>query len=91
MRFCGGFAGISELGYPKQRVERNACGGQSLGAVLLPVDLRVADELDRQQVGARVEPDEELGALPLDRLGQPVGEERGGQGRLCAHVSEASA
>jgi hypothetical protein len=29
--------------------------------------------------------------LPLDRLGEPVGEKRGSQGRLCAHVVQTLA
>ena len=40
----------------------------------------VAAQLDRQQVGARVEPDDELRALPLDLGGQPVGEGQRGDG-----------
>ncbi len=36
----------------------------------------LAAELHRQQVEARVEPDDELAPLALDRLGEPVGEGR---------------
>jgi hypothetical protein len=39
--------------------------------------VRVARQLDRQQVGPRVEADEKLRALTLDRLRQPVGKTRG--------------
>ena len=40
----------------------------------------VAAQLDRHQVGMRVEPDDELRALPLDLGGQPVGEGQRGDG-----------
>ena len=33
-------------------------------------------QLDRQQVGRGIEPDDELAALPLDSLGEPVAERR---------------
>ena len=39
---------------------------------------RLAAQLDGQQVEARIEPDDELAALALDRLRKPVGEGRGG-------------
>jgi len=45
--------------------------------------MRVALELDRKQVRPGIEPDHELRALPLDRLGKTVGEVRrrdGGHG-----------
>src|SRR5205823_13523737 len=54
------------------------------------VDLDVPDQLDREQIRPRIEPDEELGALALDRLGEPVGEQRRGDGRLGAHATEAT-
>jgi len=37
---------------------------------------RVATKLDREQVWARVEADDELASLSLDRLGETIGEER---------------
>jgi hypothetical protein len=45
----------------------------------------VPGELDGEQVRARVEADEQLGALPLDCLGETVGEERSRDCRLDAH------
>jgi hypothetical protein len=44
----------------------------------------VPGELDREQVGTGVEANEQLGALPLDRLGEAVGEERSRDCRLGA-------
>ena len=38
--------------------------------------MSVTFELDGQEIRPRVEPDHELGALPLDRFGQTVGEVR---------------
>src|SRR5206468_11116567 len=58
--------------------------GAALGG-RIAVDLDVADELDREEIGARVEPDEELRALALDRLGQPVGEQGRRNDGLGAH------
>jgi hypothetical protein len=43
--------------------------------------VRVAAQLDREQIEARVEPDDELRALALDRLGDAVGERFHGDGR----------
>ena len=40
-----------------------------------PPDVGVAAQLDRQQVEPRVEADDELAALPLDGLGEAVGED----------------
>jgi hypothetical protein len=47
--------------------------------------VRVPGELDRKQVGAWVEADEQLRALPLDGLREAVGEERSRDCRLGAH------
>ena len=38
--------------------------------------MSVTFELDGKEIRPRVEPDHELGTLPLDRLGQTVGEVR---------------
>ena len=50
-------------------------------------------QLDRQQVDAGVEPDDELAALPLDRFGDPIRERRD-RGRLVvrshAHAAKAT-
>ena len=43
---------------------------------LLPAEMGLALQLDGQKIWPRIEPDDELGALPLDRLGQAVGEVR---------------
>jgi hypothetical protein len=48
-------------------------------------EVGVAGELDRQQVGPRIEADQQLRALPLDRLRQAVGEQLGRDCRLGAH------
>ena len=40
----------------------------------------VAAQLDRQQVGLRIEPDDELRPLALDLGGQTVGERQRGDG-----------
>ena len=52
-----------------------------------PGRVRVAAELDGQQVDARVEPDDELAALARDRVGEPVGE---GGGRAPASLAASS-
>src|SRR6188508_3000163 len=52
--------------------------------------MRVARELDRQEIGTWIEADEELGALALDHFGQPIGEEGRGDCRLRAHAAEAN-
>ena len=54
--------------------QKRAYASRRLGAA----EHRLAAQLDRQQVEARVEPDDELAALALDRLREPVGEGRGG-------------
>ena len=41
---------------------------------MLAPEVRVALQLDGKQVGPRIEPDDELAPLPLDLLGEPVGE-----------------
>jgi len=51
----------------------------------------VSGELDRQEIRPRIEPDEKLRTLALDRLRQPVGEEGGGDCGLGAHAGEANA
>src|SRR5262249_26271169 len=45
-------------------------------------------ELDGQMIGTRIETDDELGSLPLDRFGKAVGEVRGRDGR---HFRQRSA
>ena len=54
---------------------------------------RLPAQLDRQEIDARVEPDDELAALPLDRLGDPIRERRD-HGRLVvrshAHAAKAT-
>src|SRR6266545_4079226 len=52
----------------------------------LPPQVGVALQLDREQIRARVEADDELRALPLDRVREPVGEVRRRDGR---HPSSA--
>jgi hypothetical protein len=44
--------------------------------------MRLASELDRKQMGPRIEADDELRALALDRVGEAVGEVRR---RDCSH------
>ena len=51
-----------------------------------PLERDVASQLDREQVGPRVEPDDELAALALDLRGEPVGE----RVRRDRHRSESS-
>ena len=41
-----------------------------------PACVRVSPELDRQELGARVEPDQDLAALAVDRVGDPIREHR---------------
>ncbi len=49
----------------------------------------VAPQLDREQLDPRVEPDDDLRPLPLDGLGEPVGEGRGGHGlELLRHRAQ---
>jgi hypothetical protein len=43
---------------------------------MLAAEMRIAFQLDRQEIGARIEPDDELRALALDGLGEAVGEVR---------------
>ena len=50
---------------------RDRVGGGSAG------DVSVSAELDRQQIKTRVEPDDELRALVLDRLGDAIGKSLG--------------
>ena len=47
---------------------------------LCAAEHRLAAELDGQQVEARIDADDELAALPLDRVRKPVGEGRGRDG-----------
>ena len=58
-----------------------------------PAEHRLAAQLDGQEVDPRVEPDDELAALPLDRLGDPIGE-RNDRGRSSsasgAHAAKAT-
>ena len=48
---------------------------------LAAAEHRLAAQLDRQQVEPRIEADDELAALALDGLREPVGKGRGGHGR----------
>jgi hypothetical protein len=50
-----------------------------------PVEMGVTAEFDRQQVEPRVEPDDELRALALDRLRNAVAEALDGWRRLHLH------
>jgi hypothetical protein len=53
---------------------------------VLAAEVSVAAELDREQLRARVEPDDELASLPLDRLGEPVAEAPGGDRRVGLQI-----
>ena len=58
-------------------------------AAAAPSAERLAAELDRQQVDARVEPDDELAALALDRLCDAIGERGHGDG-LLGHAANGT-
>ena len=64
--------------YGADRVDDPAAEAGEGARGLGPAEHGLAAQLDRQQVEARVEPDDELAALPLDGIGEPVGERRGG-------------
>jgi hypothetical protein len=49
----------------------------------------VAAKLDRQQVEPRIEPDDELRAFVLDRMGDAIGESLGRRGSLDLHLHSA--
>ena len=68
-----------------------AVGRRRLGAA----EHRLAAQLDREQLEAGVEPDDELAPLALDRFGEPVGEGRGRDPRarveILRHREQSSA
>src|SRR5207302_3747430 len=72
---------VRRHGVDESPAETRACLRDVLAA-----EVGVAAQLDGQQVGLRVEPDDELAALALDGLGEPVTEARGRDGLLGSEV-----
>ena len=56
------------------RVDHPAAEARAGVRGLRAAETRLARELDRQELGHRVEPDEELAPLPLHGFGEPVSE-----------------
>ena len=74
----------------RNRVDDPAAEARAAAGRGGPVVLDVADKLDRKQIRARVEPDQELRALALDGVCKPVAEQGRRDDWLGAHTSEAT-
>jgi hypothetical protein len=66
----------------RDRVDDPAAEASAGVGGVVASEVRVPLQLDREQVGPRIEPDDQLAALPLDLRRQPIGERSRGDGTI---------
>src|SRR5204863_10210734 len=71
------------------RVDHPATEAAARLGLLFAPQRGIAAQLDRKELRSRIESSDELAALALDCLGEPVGEERGRERGCCFHQAEA--